>query len=67
MEPTGMISRSSYYRILKAEQDEINRLKWIESEKAGRDIGWHHAWFLWTTKHKSTWFSEIYASGKKNI
>ena len=59
------IEESSLYRILKAEQEEINRLKWIESEKSGYDIGWHHAWFIWTRKYKSAWFRRIYESGKK--
>lgn len=33
------LERSSTYLNLKAEKDEIDRHKWIESEKAGYDIG----------------------------
>ena len=61
---TDITGRSTYYKVLKAEQEEINRLKWLESEKAGYDIGWHHAWFLWTTKHKAKWFAAIMVSGE---
>jgi hypothetical protein len=62
------IKNSLFYKVLKMEHEEIERLKWIESEKAGHDIGWNHAWFIWTRKHKSLWMRRIYASGvKKNL
>lgn len=34
---------------------EIRKHKWIESEKAGRDIGFATAAFDWMTKHYETW------------
>jgi hypothetical protein len=40
-----------------AETAEVNRLKWIESEKAGRDIGWARAVWLWTTTHRQAWLA----------
>ena len=36
------------------ERDEILRLKWIESQKAGRDIGFKQAIQLWL-KHRPGW------------
>ena len=36
------------------ERDEILTLKWIESEKAARDIGYERAIRLWL-KHRPGW------------
>ena len=52
-------SNSSYYRFLKQEQQEIEKLKWIESEKAGRDIGENKAVFLWTKNYRSKWVNSL--------
>lgn len=46
---------SSYYQFLKQEQQEIDKLKWIESEKAGRDIGRYKAVFLWNKNYRHEW------------
>jgi hypothetical protein len=46
---------SSLYREFQAERDEILRHKWIESEKAGEDIGFERALTDWIVKHKSNW------------
>jgi hypothetical protein len=35
--------------------DEILRHKWLESEKAGRDIGIQEAAFDWLNKHYRDW------------
>ena len=48
-------TNSKMYRFLKLEIEEINKLKWIESEKAGRDIGKHKAVFLWVKYHRDDW------------
>ena len=34
-----LLKNSSLYREFQAEREEILKHKWIESEKAGRDIG----------------------------
>lgn len=34
---------------------EIEKYKWIESEKAGRDIGWEHAEREWLKHHFPGW------------
>jgi hypothetical protein len=49
---------SKIYKFYYQEQQEINKLKWIESEKLGRDIGKSKAIFLWLTKYKSGWVTE---------
>jgi len=55
--PTGneLLKNSSLYREFQAEREEILRHKWIESEKAGRDIGFERALTDWIVKHRSTW------------
>ena len=46
---------SAIYREFLAERDEINRHKWIESEKAGRDIGFERALIEWVTRYRARW------------
>ena len=50
-----LLRNSSLYREFQAERDEIMRHKWIESEKAGRDIGFERALTDWIIKHRSKW------------
>ena len=38
-----LLKNSSLYREFQAEREEILKHKWIESEKAGRDIGFERA------------------------
>ena len=54
LEP-GILQRSSLYREFLAEKEEILKHKWIESEKAGHDIGFEAALVDWITKHRSSW------------
>lgn len=51
----NVVTRSSLYREFQAERDEILRHKWIESEKAGHDIGFERALTDWIMKHRSKW------------
>jgi hypothetical protein len=50
-----LVKKSSLYREFQAEREEILRHKWIESEKAGHDIGFEHALTDWIIKHRSKW------------
>jgi hypothetical protein len=50
-----LVKNSSLYREFQAEREEILRHKWIESEKAGRDIGFDRALTDWIVKHRSKW------------
>jgi hypothetical protein len=54
MEPPQAISTGSYREFL-AERQEILSQKYIESEKAGYDIGFEHALLDWTLKYRSAW------------
>ena len=51
----NMVMNSALYREFLAERDEILKHKWIESEKAGFDIGFERALLDWIVKHRSTW------------
>lgn len=55
--PSGndLVKNSSLYREFQAEREEILKHKWIESEKAGYDIGFEHALTDWIIKHRSKW------------
>lgn len=50
-----LVRKSSLYREFQAEREEILKHKWIESEKAGHDIGFERALTDWIVKHRSKW------------
>jgi hypothetical protein len=50
-----LLKNSSLYREFQAEREEILKHKWIESEKAGRDIGFERALTDWIIRHRSKW------------
>ncbi|MGA1205216.1 MAG: DUF4032 domain-containing protein [Opitutales bacterium] len=50
-----VLSRSSLYREFLAEREEILKHKWLESEKAGEDIGFEKALLDWIRKHREGW------------
>ena len=52
---TDLVRNSSLYREFQAEREEILKHKWIESEKAGYDIGFERALTDWIIKHRSKW------------
>ncbi|HEY3900777.1 MAG TPA: hypothetical protein VGM54_19360 [Chthoniobacter sp.] len=49
------VRESLLYKEFLAEREEILRHKWIESEKAGHDIGFEKALLDWIVKHRSSW------------
>ena len=49
------VKKSSLYREFEAEKEEIMKHKWIESQKAGHDIGFERALTDWIIKHRSKW------------
>ncbi len=55
---SAQLKESKLYREYLAERDEILRHKWIESEKAGHDIGLEKALLDWIIKHRTTWRSQ---------
>ena len=62
LKPSDLLRNSSLYREFQAEREEIMKHKWIESEKAGRDIGFERALTDWIIKHRSKWRKSRQAS-----
>jgi hypothetical protein len=54
-EDLRMLKNSLLYKEFVSEREEILRHKWIESEKAGQDIGFEKALLDWVIKYRSTW------------
>ena len=48
----GLVKNSMLYKEFLAEREEILCHKWIESEKAGYDIGFERALLDWTLKYE---------------
>jgi hypothetical protein len=49
------VKQSSLYQEFLAEREEILKHKWLESEKAGRDIGFEQALVSWVVHHRERW------------
>lgn len=60
-----LLKNSSLYREFQAEREEILKHKWIESEKAGKDIGFERALTDWIVKHRSKWRRSRQASASR--
>ena len=58
-----LLKNSSLYREFQAEREEILKHKWIESEKAGHDIGFERALTDWIIKHRSKWRKDRQLAG----
>src|SRR5271163_988769 len=54
-EVSDLVKNSVLYKEFLAEREEILRHKWLESEKAGHDIGFEKALLDWIVKHRSAW------------
>ena len=52
---SDLVRNSSLYREFQAEREEILKHKWIESEKAGYDIGCERALTDWIVNHRAKW------------
>ena len=50
-----LVRESLLYTEFLAEREEILRHKWLESEKAGHDIGFEKALLDWIVRHRSSW------------
>ena len=54
-ESSQFLKNSVLYKEFLAEREEILKHKWIESEKAGADIGFEKALLDWILKHRTNW------------
>jgi hypothetical protein len=50
-----LLHSSLLYREFPSEREEILRHKWLESEKAGQDIGFDRALLDWIIRYRRTW------------
>lgn len=57
-ENSNLVKDSALYREFLAEREEILRHKWIESEKAGHDIGFERALLDWIIKFRTGWLEK---------
>jgi hypothetical protein len=55
-----MVMRLNLKTMVDEVCDEIMRYKWLESEKAGGDIGENRAANEWISKHYNDWFKFNY-------
>lgn len=49
------LADSKFYNEFLAEREEIMKHKWIESEKAGTDIGFERALLDWVMNYREKW------------
>lgn len=52
---TTLLQNSALYKEFLAERDQVLKHKWIESEKAGYDIGFERALLDWIVKYRTGW------------
>lgn len=57
-------SDARFYQEFLAEREEIARFKWIESQKAGKDIGFEAALVEWAEHHRALWRRSLHAHEK---
>ncbi len=50
-----ILTHSLLYKNFLSEREEILKHKWIESEKAGQDIGFEKALLSWVFNHREKW------------
>jgi hypothetical protein len=61
------VKNSVLYKEFLAERAEILKHKWIESEKAGKDIGFEKALLDWIVKHRSNWREKRMRESKAEV
>ena len=55
MKVSGLLESSALYKKFIEERNEILKHKWLESEKAGHDIGFEKALLSWVCNHREKW------------
>ena len=55
MRISGLLETSALYKKFTEEREEILKHKWLESEKAGQDIGFEKALLSWVCYHRDKW------------
>ena len=60
----ALLEKSSLNQQYLAEREEVLRHKWLESERAGRDIGFERALMDWILNHRAKWRKSRQAAGE---
>ena len=55
LQTRDLANKNSVFKQYMAERDEIEKHKWLESEKVGRDIGFEKALMDWISYHRTAW------------
>ena len=55
LQTRDLVNKNSVFKQYIAERDEILKHKWLESEKAGEDIGFEKALKDWISYHRTAW------------
>jgi hypothetical protein len=55
----SILTHSLLYKYFLSEREEILKHKWLESEKAGKDIGFEKALLSWVCYHREKWRNKI--------
>ncbi len=55
------LAESKLWRFFLLEREQILRLKWLESEQAGYDIGFSRAIQIWLSLHRTLWIAGLAA------
>ena len=58
------LEKPSLYQQYLDEREEVLRHKWLESERAGRDIGFERALMDWVLNHRTKWRNSRQAAGE---
>ena len=53
-----ILKNSKLYKQFLKEREEILKHKWIESEKAGKDVGFEWALLDWNFNYRNGWKSK---------
>ena len=52
-----------YVKFCELEEEQIQILKWTESERAKRDVGRYYVEWVWVTTERDKWIRGLQASG----
>lgn len=65
--PSGQPAQTTwgnYLDMLALEKVEIDRIKWLESERLGFDCGIDRAVWVWETRERAIWLKRLRETGR---
>jgi hypothetical protein len=55
--------QSKFFDFIELERKELDKVRWLESEMAGHDVGHDRAVWVWITRHRDAWRRGLRESG----